>query len=164
MWSLLADCCGLGTRQRLLLCRVPPNALGKGTDKGARFWSLCRVLVRHPAGTGKEGAFAECHLIRSAKNLVKGPTWSFFAECPYSGHLAKSLSPLSVTVTKTFLFRVPDKKYLAKKPLSMYSSPSFFIKCHTRQRVYRVFLGLSMLNTRKSLADSPALRPDGPRW
>jgi hypothetical protein len=39
---------------------------------------------------GKEGAFAECHLIRSAKELVKGPTRSLFGESQYSGHLAKS--------------------------------------------------------------------------
>jgi hypothetical protein len=33
--SLFAECCGPDTRQRRNLCRVPPKALGKGTDKGA---------------------------------------------------------------------------------------------------------------------------------
>jgi hypothetical protein len=45
-----------------------------------------------------EGAFAECHLIRSAKDLVKGPTGSFLAECQYSGHSAKSEPLPSVTL------------------------------------------------------------------
>jgi hypothetical protein len=35
--------CVLGTRQRSNLCRVPPNALGKGIDIGARWRPLCRV-------------------------------------------------------------------------------------------------------------------------
>jgi hypothetical protein len=74
---------------------VPPSALGKETDKGDRWGSLCQVPVRR--ALGHEGAFTECHLIRSAKELVKGPTWSIFAECQYSGHLAKANSLSSVT-------------------------------------------------------------------
>jgi hypothetical protein len=48
------------------------------------------VLVRRALGI--EGAFTECHLIRSIKELAKGPTGSFFAECQYSRHSAKSES------------------------------------------------------------------------
>jgi hypothetical protein len=65
--------------QRSKLCWVPPSALEKGTDKGARWRSLCRVLVR--LTLGKEGVFAKYYLICSVKDLVKGPTESFFAEC-----------------------------------------------------------------------------------
>jgi hypothetical protein len=53
------------------------------------------VLVRRTLD--KEGAFAKCRLIRSAKDLVKGPTESIFAECQYSGHSAKGNSLPSVT-------------------------------------------------------------------
>jgi hypothetical protein len=52
------------------------------------------VLVRRTLG--KEGAFAECHLIRSTNDLVKGPTESMFVECQYSRHSAKGNSLLSV--------------------------------------------------------------------
>jgi hypothetical protein len=55
------------------------------------------------AGTSKDGVFVECHLINSTKDLVKGPTRGFFAECQYSGHSAKSPLPLPVAVTTTFL-------------------------------------------------------------
>jgi hypothetical protein len=37
-------------------------ALSRGTDKGARWRFLCRVLVRWTLG--KEGAFVEYHLLR----------------------------------------------------------------------------------------------------
>jgi hypothetical protein len=53
---------------------VPHSTLDKGTDKGARWRSLRRVLVRRTLG--KEGAFAE---------------WQ------YSGHSAKGDYLLSVT-------------------------------------------------------------------
>jgi hypothetical protein len=36
-WAHFPFRCDLDTRQRMNLCRVPPNALGKGTDKGARW-------------------------------------------------------------------------------------------------------------------------------
>jgi hypothetical protein len=96
-----------------------------------------------------EGAFAECHLIRSAKDLVKGPTGSFLAECQYSGHSAKS-EPLpsvtlwaldigSVVVMATFLYQVsadtrqsPVKKYSTKKSLPCTVRRAFCAECHTR--------------------------------
>lgn len=157
-----AECQGNITRQRRHttasakpICRVLwpwhstkkqalPSALGKGTDKGAHWRSLCRVLVRWTLS--REGVFAECHSIRSVKKLVKEPTRSFFAKCLYNGHSAKSEplpwhsaqvpSALHDVVTTTFLCRVPsdtrqresDKKYSAKKSLSMYSSSSFFCR------------------------------------
>jgi hypothetical protein len=51
-----------------------------------------------PNALSKEGAFAECHLIRSLKDLVKGPTRSFFVECQYNGHSAQSEPLPSVTL------------------------------------------------------------------
>jgi hypothetical protein len=54
------------------------------------------VLVRW--ALGKEGSFVECRLIRSTKDLVKGLTGSFFGECQYSGHSAKSEPLLNVTL------------------------------------------------------------------
>jgi hypothetical protein len=53
-----------------------------------RWSSLCRVLVRWTLR--KEGVFVECHLIRLTKDLLKGPTGSFFVECQYCRHSAKS--------------------------------------------------------------------------
>jgi hypothetical protein len=72
--------------------------------------------------------FVECHLIRSAKTLVKGPTRGFFDKCLYSGHSAQTPSPLPIAVTTTFLCRVLDKKYSTKNPLPIYSSPSFLCR------------------------------------
>jgi hypothetical protein len=54
------------------------------------------VLVRR--ALDKEGAFAECHLILSVKELAKEPTECFFAECQYSKHSTKSESLPSVTM------------------------------------------------------------------
>jgi hypothetical protein len=54
------------------------------------------VLVRR--ALDKEGAFAECHLISLDKGPGKGPMGSFFVECQYSGHSAKSEPFLSVTL------------------------------------------------------------------
>jgi hypothetical protein len=54
------------------------------------------VLVHWALGKG--GDFAECHLIRSAKDMVKGPMGSFFAECRYNGHSPKSEPLPSVTL------------------------------------------------------------------
>jgi hypothetical protein len=98
---------------------------------------------------GKEAHFAKCHTEHSTKNLTKGPAGGSFAECRYVDtrqrgnffaechlkHSAKSPSPLPGVVTAAFLCRVPtgtrqslcrvlDKKYSAKKPLSMYCSSS----------------------------------------
>jgi hypothetical protein len=39
------------------------------------------VLIRQ--ALDKEGVIAECHLICSAKDLVKGPMGSLFAECHF---------------------------------------------------------------------------------
>jgi hypothetical protein len=108
--EVFAECYGPGTRQRSKLCRVPPSALSKETNKGARWWPRCRVS---PNTLGKGNLFAECHLV----------------------HSAKVSSPLPVTVTTTFLCRVPsdtrqsicrvpNKKYSVKKLLPMYNSPS----------------------------------------
>jgi hypothetical protein len=107
------------------------------TDKGAHWWSLCQVFVKRTLDN--EVVFAECHLIRSVKDLVMGPTWSFFAESLYSGHLAKVSSLLPSAMTAAFFCRVPgdaqqrlylvlDKKYSTKKPLSIYSSSSFLYR------------------------------------
>jgi hypothetical protein len=110
---------------------------------------------------GKDGAFVECHLICSAKELVKGPTESFFAECQYSGHSAKSEPLSSVTLwaldtslevvaecpmysgTHQRLCRVPDKKYSVKKTLLMYNSLSFpYRVSHSAKTLPGVFQAL----------------------
>jgi hypothetical protein len=88
------------TRQRSLLCRVPTRALGTGTGGGAHWTSLCRGPLEQTLG--KIGLFAECH----------------------RRHSAKDPSPSLGAVTMTFLCRVPDKKYSAKRLLPMYGSPS----------------------------------------
>jgi hypothetical protein len=88
------------TRQRSLLCRVPTRALGTGTGGGAHRTRLCRGPLE--------------------KTLSK---ISIFAECQRR-HSAKDPSPSLGAVTVTFLCRVPDKKYSAKRLLPMYSSPS----------------------------------------
>jgi hypothetical protein len=88
------------------------------------------VLVRRTLG--KEGAFA-------AKNLVKGPTESIFAECQYSGHSAKGNSlptitrralgtgSVAVTSRRDSDFSLPDKKYSAKKLFLVVSGHSFVL-------------------------------------
>ena len=96
----LPSTCPTDTRQRSLLCRVPTRALGTGTGGGAHWISLCRGPLEQTLGN--IDLFVECH----------------------KRHSAKDPSPLLGTVTVTFLCRVPDKKYSAKRLLPMYSSPS----------------------------------------
>jgi hypothetical protein len=88
------------TRQRSLLCRVSTGALGTGAGGGAHWTRLCRGPLEQTLG--KISLFAECQ----------------------RRHSAKDLSPSLGAVTVTFLCRVPDKKYSAKRLLPMYSSPS----------------------------------------
>jgi hypothetical protein len=113
-YRFFAECNGSGTRQRSTLCRVPYQALGKGPDMGT------------PSGR----FFAECPRWHSAKvdslpsavgqTLGKGNS---FAEC-HLGHSAKMSSLSLVAVTVAFLCRVSEKKYSAKKALSMHCVPS----------------------------------------
>jgi hypothetical protein len=103
--------------------------------------------------------------------FAEGPTASFFAECQYSGHSAKSESLPSVTlwalgtgsVAVTWrrdcdfslpstrwhsanLCRVPDKKYSANKPLPMYSSSSFLCRVsHSIKPLPNVFKALPIV-------------------
>jgi hypothetical protein len=153
---------------------VSPSALDKGTGKGVRWCSLCRVLVQR--ALSKEGSFAECHLILSAKELAKGPTWCFFAESRYSRHLAKSTPlPTASTIdtwrsrhhwhhddnfpcrvpndTRQSLYRVNDKKYSTKKPLLMYRSPRLLCRVsHSAKCLPSVFQVLpSASRTRQSI-------------
>jgi hypothetical protein len=88
------------TRQRSLLCRVPTRALDTGTGGGVHWTSLCRGPLEQTLG--KIGLFAECH----------------------KRHSAKDPSPSLGVMTVTFLCRVPDNKYSAKRLMPMYSSPS----------------------------------------
>jgi hypothetical protein len=145
---------------------VPPSALGKGTDKRGRRWSLWRVLVSQ--ALDKEAAFAECHIIRSATKMVKRPMGSFFADCQYNGHSRKrehcrvslgghstqapAPSPSPGAVMATSPCRVSNKKYMAKKLLPMYSSPSLlFWVSHSAKPSSSVFQVLpSASDTRQS--------------
>jgi hypothetical protein len=128
-----AECQGHSTRQR--------------RNTWAPVKLLCRVLW--PWHSTKEASFAKCLLAHSAKKLTKGPVGGRFAECGsvdtrqrsnlfaecHLEHSAKAPSLLPVAVmaiflcrvpsdTRQSLYRVPDKKYSAKKSLSMYCSPS----------------------------------------
>jgi hypothetical protein len=96
----LSSASPLDTRQRSLLCQVPTRALSTGTGGGAHWTRLCRGPLEQTLG--KISLFAECQ----------------------SRHSAKDLSPSLGAVTVTFVCRVPDKKYSAKRLLPMYSSPS----------------------------------------
>jgi hypothetical protein len=49
-YNIFAECEDHNTQQRSNFCRVPSNALGKGTDKGAWWRSHYRVLVRRTLG------------------------------------------------------------------------------------------------------------------
>jgi hypothetical protein len=120
----------LDTRQRSLLCQVPTRALGTGTGGGAHWSRLCRGPWQKTLG--KIGLFVECR----------------------GRHSAKDLSPSLGTVTTTFLCRVPngtrqilcrvpDKKYSAKRPLLMYSSPSVLYRVlHSAKPLPSVFRAL----------------------
>jgi hypothetical protein len=95
---------GEGAHWRVL-CRVPVHlTLGKEAGGGAHWTSLCRGPLEQTLG--KIGLFAECH----------------------RRHSAKDPSPSLGAVTVTFLCRVPDKKYSAKRLLPMYSSPSILCR------------------------------------
>jgi hypothetical protein len=74
---------------------------------------------------------------------------SFFAEYQYSRNSAKSEPLMSVTVALVtvsvavtwrcdddFFCRVPDKKYTAKKPLPMYSSPRLRVSSVTISKAF----------------------------
>jgi hypothetical protein len=128
--------------------------LSKGTDKGARWCSLCRELVRR--ALDKDGAFAECLLILSAKELTKGPTSASLSSATTVGsrqrvsfcrvsrwHSAKSPSPSPGIVTANFLCRVPDKTYPIKKPLPMYSSPKLLCRVTLVKDFVEYFLGFA---------------------
>jgi hypothetical protein len=115
------------TRQRESLCQVPPKMLGKGPVKGTHIELLYLVSVQ----------------------WTLDKEWDF-AEYQHSGRSAQTPSPLPSAVMVTFLCRVmadirqslcrvSDKKYSTKKSLSMYSSSSFFVECHTRQSLRWVF-------------------------
>jgi hypothetical protein len=110
---------------------------------------------------GKEAGFAECHIEHSGKSLTWGPSLAgslpsipegtrqrcILCRVLLGRHSAK-VKPLPsvvldtrqrsrlrylVAVMTTFLCRVPEKKYSAKKALPMYCLPSLLC---------RVFLGL----------------------
>jgi hypothetical protein len=68
---------------------VPPSALGKGTDKGARWQSLCRVLVLRILGKGsvairnhRDGDFSLPSTLRHFANV--------FAEFPIKSNRQRS--------------------------------------------------------------------------
>jgi hypothetical protein len=111
------------------LCRVPPSALCKGTNKGSRWRSLCRVS---PNTLDKGILFVECHLVHSVKTpfpLSAAMTMTFHSRVPCD--------------TQQSVCQVPDKKYSANKPLSMYSSLSSLCQVsHSTKPSPRVFRSL----------------------
>jgi hypothetical protein len=108
-----------GTRQRRSICRVSPNTLGKKNwQRGSWETSLPRAGIED---TRQRGSL--CRVSRL--------------------HSAKSPSPLPGAVMTTFLCRVPDKKYSAKKPLPMYSSPRLLCRVsHSAKTSSSVFQAL----------------------
>jgi hypothetical protein len=82
-----------------------------------------------PNALGKGILFAECHLVHMAK--VSSPS-SAVVTAPFLCQVPED--------TQQILCRVPNNKYLAKKQLLMYSSPSSI--CHTRQSLRRIFFRL----------------------
>jgi hypothetical protein len=91
-------------------------------------------------GTLPGGLFDECLKWHSAKMdslpSAIGQTLgkdNSFAEC-HNGHSAKPPSPSPSAVTTTFLCRVPEKKYSAKKALPMHCLPSLFYRLFLRLR------------------------------
>jgi hypothetical protein len=130
---------------------------------------------------GKEARFAECRAEHSAKNLTWGPSLAGSLPSIPGGtrqrlnlcrvllgrHSAK-LTPLPsvildtrqrsrlrylVAVTATFLCRVPEKKYSAKKALPMYCLSSLFCRVrHSAKPLLSVFGALpSASGTRQSV-------------
>jgi hypothetical protein len=128
-YRFFAECSGSGTRQRSTLCRVSYKALGKEPDMGTPLTDSLPSAGRQTLDKGN--SFAECHL----------------------GHSTKTSSSSPGAVTAAFLCRVlpgcrvPEKKYSAKKVVSMHcvlshlcrvrhsakTLPSVF-KAGTRQR------------------------------
>jgi hypothetical protein len=140
---------------------VPSSALDKGNDKGARWWS-----------------FLECHhLILLAKDLAKGPMESFFAERQHSAK-SEPLPSVTVTVSKISVVVIRrcdgdfsllratwhlakslpsarQKSIRQKAVVDVHFIEIFFIECHTRQRLRRVFSKLyRVLQTRDKIVVS----------
>jgi hypothetical protein len=110
----------------------------------------------------KEGAFAEYHLIRSAKKLAKGLTGS-----QYSGHSAKSVplpyatrwtlnvgydvvtwrrdDDISLRSTEWHSAKCPIKSTRQRNRYRCTVHRAFFIVCHTWQSIRRVFFRLYRL-------------------
>jgi hypothetical protein len=118
------------TRQSGSLPSVTAIALGKEPDMG----------------TLSGGFFAECPRWHSAKiDSLPSAVWqtldkdNSFAEC-HPGHSAKMSSPSPGAVTAAFLCRVPEKKYSAKKALSMHCVPSLLCRVrHSAKLLSSVF-------------------------
>jgi hypothetical protein len=138
-YRFFAECSGPGTRQRGTLCRVPYKALGKEPDMGTRRRILCRVLAgRHST---KSNFFAECPLEHSAKRRLRHP-----------GTVTAAFLCRVLSATRQSLYRVPEKKYSAKKPLPMYCSLSPLCRVrHSTKTLPSVFQALpSASDTRQS--------------
>jgi hypothetical protein len=117
-YRFFAECNVSDTRQRCTVCRVPYIALDKEPDMGTlpgRFFAECQL-----------GHSAKIDSLPSAVGQTLGKGNSF-AKC-HPGHLAKTLSPSPVAITAAFLCRVPEKKYSAKKALSMHCVPSLLCR------------------------------------
>jgi hypothetical protein len=129
-YRFFVECSGSGTRQRSTLCRVSYKALGKELDMGTPLTYFLPSAGRQTLGKGN--SFAECHL----------------------GHSAKTPSPSPGVVTAAFLYRVhpgtrqslcrvPEKKYSAKKALSMHCVPSSLCRVrHSKKPLPSVFKAL----------------------
>jgi hypothetical protein len=112
-------CKPISLSQRSTLCRVPYQALDKVPDMGTPLTDSLSSAVRQ--ALCKDGSFAECHL----------------------GHSAKTPSPSPGAVTSAFFCRVPEKKYLAKKALSMHCVPSPLCRVrHSAKTLSSVFKAL----------------------
>jgi hypothetical protein len=132
--SLFTECWTLGTGPHSATTRLPSVkhsakvALGKGPLDG------------RPKADGRQFC-RELRIGRVPWQKTLGKI-SLFVECQ-GRHSAKDSLPSLGAVTATFLCRVcrvPDKKYSAKRPLSMYSSPSVFCRVlHSVKTLPNVF-------------------------
>jgi hypothetical protein len=115
----------LGKEARFAECHT--EALGKEPDMGTPLADSLPSAGRQTLGKGN--SFAECHL----------------------GHSAKTPSPSPGAVTAAFFFRVLEKKYLAKKALSMHCVPSPICRVqHSAKSLPSVFKALpSVSGTRQ---------------
>jgi hypothetical protein len=129
-YRFFAECSGSDTRQRSTLCRVPYKALDKVPDMGPRWRILCRVLAgRHSAKVTPLPSVVRQTLGKDVVSVTQRRDDCFsLPSTPW--HLAKRFA------------ECPRKSTRQRRLCRCIVCRAFFVECHTRQRLYRVFLRL----------------------